>query len=138
MNDRIKTALIITEDLNTKSFLRKTLGNLYHLIETEKLENVLSIAENTKIDLVIIDNVIDPSLEIPFQLKKRKKLFTVPIILITSNLKKSFKEKAIKAGVFDFLYSPIREEELKLVLKKCENEQNVISKTSAVSSKIKQ
>lgn len=137
MNQEIPVALIITDDFPTKLFLRKNLEKKYHIIEKKLFDDALQVSETTNLDIVIIDDKIENAIELCFQLKKRKRLFTVPIILITDNLKKSYKEKAIKAGVFDCLYTPLNEEDLFSLLQKCEEEKNKIKKVSSISFKLK-
>lgn len=136
MNQEIPVALVITDDLNTKLFLRENLKK-YHVIEKKSFDEALHVSETTNLDIVIVDDKIENAIELCFQMKKRKRLFTVPIILITGSLKKSYKEKAIKAGVFDCLYTPLKEEDLNSLLLRCEEEKNKIKKVSSISFKLK-
>jgi len=137
MNENRLVALIITEDLSTKLFLRNHLEEKFSIIEKKTFNDVIQIAETTNLNIVIIDDKIENAIELCFQLKKRKRLFTVPIILLTSSLKKSYKEKALKAGIFDFLYIPLKEKELHILLQKCEEERKRIKKVSSISFKLK-
>ena len=137
MKESTPIVLIITTDISTKLFLRKHLEKNIHLIEKKSSDEAISIAENTNLDLVIIDDKIKDALELCFNLKKRKRLFTTPIILITKSLKKSFIQQALKAGVFDFLYLPLKEDLLLSILKKCEENKKRIKKVSSISSRLK-
>lgn len=130
-------ALIITEDFSTKLFLRKHLDQKFHLIEKKTSDDAITIAETTNLDLVILDDRIKDAIDLCFNLKKRKRLFTTPIILITKSLKKSFKQKALKAGIFGFLYLPLKEDHLLSLLKKCEENKKSIKKVSSISFKLK-
>ncbi len=130
-------ALIITDNFPTKMFLRNHLEKNYHLIEKKNFDEAIQIAQTTNLDIVIIDDNIENAIELCFQMKKRKRLFTVPIILITGSLKKSYKEKATKAGIFDCLYTPLKEEDLLSLLQRCEEEKNKIKKVSSISFKLK-
>jgi len=130
-------ALVITTDLSTKLFLRKHLEKTYHLIEKKLFDDAISIAENTNLDIVIVDERVEGAVDLCFQLKKRKRLFTVPIIFITASLKKSFKQKVIKAGVFDCLHLPLKEEDLNSMIQRCEENKKRIKKVSSISFKLK-
>jgi DNA-binding NtrC family response regulator len=135
--DEKPVILLITNDISTKLFLKNHLENKYHIIEKKTFDDIIQTAETTNLDLVIVDDRLENALEIVFQLKKRKRLFIIPIILITARLKKAYKQKAIKAGAFDFLYIPLKKEEIDFLLQKCEEEKKRIKKISSISSKLK-
>lgn len=137
MSQDTQVALIITDDLQMKLFLRNILEKTFHVIEKKNFEDAIEVVENTNIDIVIVDDKLDNAIELCFQMKKRKRLFTVPIILITSSLKKTYKEKAMKAGVFDCLNTPLKEEDLLSLLQRCKEDKNKINKISNVSFKLK-
>ncbi|NGX62934.1 MAG: hypothetical protein KR126chlam6_00337 [Candidatus Anoxychlamydiales bacterium] len=130
-------ALVVTKDLHTRLFFRNHLEDIFHLIEKKEFDKATEVAETTDLDLVIIDENCDKAIDLCFQLKKRKRLFTTPIILITKSLKKAYRQKATKAGVFDFLDIPLDEEALSQLLQKCEDEKKRIKKVSSLSFKIK-
>ncbi|EKE04461.1 MAG: hypothetical protein ACD_20C00070G0001 [uncultured bacterium] len=137
MNKDKPVLLIVTQDLPTKLFIRHNLEEKYHILEKTTFEETLQAVESTKIDIVIVDDKIQNAIDLCFQMKKRKRLFTTPIILITGSLKKAYKEKAVKAGVFDCLLTPLKDEELLSLIKRCEDEKNKINKVSSISFKIK-
>jgi len=130
-------ALVVTQDLNTKLFFRKNLESKFHLIEKKEFDKAIEIAETTNLDLVIIDEKIENSIDLCFQLKKRKRLFTTPIILITKSIKKAYRQKAINAGVFDFLFLPLDIEQLNSLLEKCDEEKKRRKKVNSISFKLK-
>ena len=130
------TALILSDDTDMKMFFQKHFPESFFLIEKKYPSEVYAIAETTNLDMIFIDDKIDNPLDLCFQLKKRKRLFTLPIILITENLKKTYKQKAIKAGVFDFLYHPLNEDDFFKILQKCKDEKKRIKKISSLSEKI--
>ena len=131
-----ENVLILTTDFNTKLFLKDNLEEPFNLIERKTVESAIETAETTNLDIVIIEDKIEKALDVVFQLKKRKRLFIVPIILITARLKKSYHEKALKAGVFDFLFPPLDKEKLQDILKKCADEKKRIKKVSNISFRL--
>ena len=133
--DEKENALIVSDDFTTKIFFKKNLTNFY-IIEKRSSIDAINIAENTILDIVIIDDRIEDAIDLCFQLKKRKRLFTVPIILITSRLKKTYLQSAQKAGVFDFLFLPLDETKLIQILQKCQEEKKRIKKISSISFKL--
>ena len=133
--DEKENALIVSDDFTTKIFFKKNLTNFY-IIEKRSCIEAINIAENTILDIVIIDDRIEDAIDLCFQLKKRKRLFTVPIILITSRLKKTYLQSAQKAGVFDFLFLPLDETKLIQILQKCQEEKKRIKKISSISFKL--
>ena len=133
--DEKENALIVSDDFTTKIFFKKNLTNFY-IIEKRSSIEAINIAENTILDIVIIDDRIEDAIDLCFQLKKRKRLFTVPIILITSRLKKTYLQSAQKAGVFDFLFLPLDETKLIQILQKCQEEKKRIKKISSISFKL--
>ncbi|MBN2479497.1 MAG: response regulator [Parachlamydiales bacterium] len=137
MTEEKPSILIITQDITTKLFFKSQLENKYHLIEKKTFEDAIKISESTNLDIVIVDDKMPDAIDLCFQLKKRKRLFTVPIILVTARLKKTYFQKAIKAGVFDIIYEPLDDIKLKNVLDKCEKEKQKIKKVSSVSFNIK-
>lgn len=137
MNTDRPVALIITQDLSTKLFIKHNLENKYHILEKTTFDDAIQTAETTNVDVVIVDDKIQNAIDLCFQMKKRKRLFTVPIILITGSLRKSYKEKAVKSGVFDCLYTPLKDEDFLSIIQRCEEEKNKINKVSSVSFKIK-
>ncbi|NGX53213.1 MAG: hypothetical protein KR126chlam5_01526 [Candidatus Anoxychlamydiales bacterium] len=130
-------ALVVTENLNTKLFFRKNLEDQFHVIEKKEDAAAIETAETLNLDLVIIDEKIENAIDLCFQLKKRKRLFTTPIILITKSIKKAYRQKAIKAGVFDFLFLPLDADQLNLLLEKCEEDKKRRKKVSSISFKLK-
>lgn len=129
--------LIVTQNLNTKLFLRKNLEDKFHVIEKKDFDNAIEIAQSSNLDLVIIDDQIEDAIDLCFQLKKRKRLFVTPIILITKSIKKAYRQKATKAGVFDFLFPPLDVDQLNLLLEKCIEDKQRRKKVSSISFKLK-
>ncbi len=130
-------ALLITQNLSAKLFFKTNLEDKFHIIEKKQADKAIEIAETTDLDLVIVDEKIENAIDLCFQLKKRKRLFTTPIILITQNIKKSYRQKAIKAGVFDFLFLPLDKDQLNQLLEKCEKDKKRRKKVSSISFKLK-
>jgi len=70
--DEKENALIVSDDFTTKIFFKKNLTNFY-IIEKRSCIEAINIAENTILDIVIIDDRIEDAIDLCFQLKKRKR-----------------------------------------------------------------
>lgn len=106
--------LIITPVTITTVWLKKHLAKNFHVLTETSSEKALEILKNSIIDLVILDeNIKDMNfLKLSALIKKNQTPHWIPILLITSNLKKRFKTQAIRSGITDFLYDPLEKNEL--------------------------
>ncbi len=113
------TLLLITNNIHTKHFIQNNIQD-YFIIDKKHAEEGIKIAENTNLAIVIIDENIDMDpIDICFKIKKRKRLFSIPIIFITAHFKKSYIEKAKKAGFTHFLNLPLNKDQLMNTLNEC-------------------
>jgi diguanylate cyclase (GGDEF)-like protein len=106
--------LVITSDKKKVTFLKRTLRDSFYVIEAISGQDGLDWFKNTAIDCIILDEKVEdiPPLEFCKKVRKTKDLAEIPIILITSNLKKSFIFQALNEGVTDFLRPPLDELEV--------------------------
>lgn len=106
-------ALIASSNPSQRTILKNLLQPTFHLIESADVGQTIDLLKTTNVDLVILDAKLKEGHTLPTAEQIRAVLsFEIPILLITSNLKKSFVEAALEAGVTDFLHDPLEEEEI--------------------------
>jgi len=80
---------------------------------------VLEILKNQKIDMIFLD-ILMPNLngyETMFEIKKEPTLLHIPIVVVSANVFKEDKEKALRLGANQFLGKPINDFEVYKILK---------------------
>jgi diguanylate cyclase (GGDEF)-like protein len=106
-------ALIVSEDIRKLSILKRALKDSFHLIERSVIKAALELLKNTCVDLVILDAKMKEGHSIETAEKIRAAVFLdTPILLITSNIKKSFAQVALHSGITDFLNEPLDKDEI--------------------------
>lgn len=106
-------ALIASRNSSQRTILNKILQPIFHLIESADVQDTIDLLKITHVDLVILDAKLKEGHTLPTAEQIRTVLsFDIPILLITSNLKKNFIEAALEAGVTDFIHDPLEEEEV--------------------------
>jgi diguanylate cyclase (GGDEF)-like protein len=106
-------ALVVSEDLTKLSILKRALKDSFHLIERSDVKAALELLKNTRVDLVILDAKVKEGHSFETAEKIRSAVFKeTPILLITSNIKKSFAEAALESGITDFINEPLDKDEV--------------------------
>jgi len=106
--------LIISSDISKTSFFKRSYKGIYHLLERPDGKSSLELAKSTLLDLIILDTkfVDMPAFDLCRAIRKIANYLETPIFLITNNLKKTFIEEALQAGVSDFLNEPLDKQEI--------------------------
>jgi diguanylate cyclase (GGDEF)-like protein len=85
----------------------------FHLIERADVKEALALLINTRVDLIILDSKIQHGHNLETAEKLRAAVFKdTPILLITSNIKKSFAQIALNSGITDFINEPLDKDEI--------------------------
>jgi PleD family two-component response regulator len=109
----LPVALVVSDDATKLSFLKRTLKNSFHLIERSDVKSALELLKHSRVDLVILDARVQTGHSIETAEKIRAAVFLdTPILLITSNIKKSFAEVALHSGITDFINEPLDKDEI--------------------------
>ncbi len=108
---KLPTLLVVTENPSIRFWVKKHLDDQFFIIGADS-ESSASAACSSRLDFIIVDSAIDA----PFAICKtlRKETHLVPILLITGRLKKSYRDKALEAGVTEFLSDQLDPDELKM------------------------
>ncbi len=107
------TLLLITDIPSTKRSLAVAIGDDFALISTGSKSITFDLLFDTPIDAVIIDakiKFVTPE-ALATRLRSTKKFASCPILLLVS--KKAKPEQALKSGITNFLYRPLKPDQVK-------------------------
>jgi len=108
-------AILTVDDSSTiRSIINKTLGELgFQIEQAEDGQQGLAKLEEVSVDLILLD-VTMPVMDGPTMLEKlRASGNKTPVIMLTSESKRSIMTGAIKLGVEDYILKPFKPDELK-------------------------
>jgi len=104
-----KKILIVDEELSYRELLREALGSHYRIIDTESCDEAVLLAGLNDPDLIIID--VETSgqrgVELCSNLKEDPETRDIPVILITSLIKKDDIILGLQAGASDYIIKPM-------------------------------
>ncbi len=106
--------LVVCDNKAVLSFIKKHIKEHYYLLLAKSDREALEILETNHVSLMIIDEDLHDLAPLEFSTKLRKisSYKQIPLVLITSHLKKAYTEKALDAGYTDFLNKPLDKQEL--------------------------
>lgn len=133
------TILIVTNQVLTSVWFKKHLKASYHCILESSETSALERIKSTSVEVIIIDGRLQgiPIVSFLLQLKKTIGAHWIPILLISDNLKKAFRSRMTKAGVFDFLSDPLNDEEVHQALISCLKAKERQKKIGGISDLLK-
>jgi len=108
-----RTILIVDDTVENLDILIELLKN-YDVIDTTNGQDALNIAQNEKVDLVLLD-IMMPNMngyEVCKQLKLNPKTRNIPIIFITAKTDEKSIKKAFDLGGVDYITKPFLQKEL--------------------------
>lgn len=110
--------LLITDSASTKASLEKILGADFELFVSNSKAIPFFLLFEKRIDLVIIDAKTKntPAMQLSEQLRLVKKFSLIPVLLLVNKNNISMAEEAIHAGITNFLYRPLKEEQVKAAI----------------------
>jgi len=105
---------ILTDRIITGVWLKRHLQDQFHIIQEKTEKTALDRIQNSTIDFIIVDASLKEVNLFPLLMKLKKAVSPhwIPIVVVTDNLKKAFRSRAMKAGATDFLQDPLDEAEL--------------------------
>jgi CheY-like chemotaxis protein len=108
-----KKILIVDDTVANIDILIELLKD-YNIIDTTSGKDALLIAQNEKIDLVLLD-IVMPEMngyEVCRKLKQNQKIKDIPIIFITAKTDEDSIEEAYESGGIDYITKPFKPKEL--------------------------
>lgn len=130
--------LIFTRASLHIQLLRQYLAKDYDIVEATTPEACLEMLHNVSANFLIFDerlvqDEIEAFLEEVHQINLPKEF---AIIMISRNLKKPYLNALKELGVKAFIREPLDEEEIQLVLKQCDQKQQIENKISKIAKQI--
>lgn len=111
------TILLVEDDLDIVELVKLFLINSgYQVMHVDDGANVLNAVRSTKPDLIIMDIML-PNMDGLECTQAIRKLYNVPIIMLTARVEQSDKLKGLTNGADDYLCKPFDIEELLLRIK---------------------
>ncbi|MCY3974761.1 MAG: response regulator [Simkaniaceae bacterium] len=112
---KLPTLLLVTGSSEVRLFFEGAIEEVegYALITVDSSKDAFSVLRRTHITFIVIDEDIcaeDPA-GMCIRIRKGRDLRFIPVLVITSHLKKSFIRRLRKAGATDFLRRPLDREE---------------------------
>ena len=110
--------LLVSHNNVTIVFLRNLLEDSFHLIVTENKYEAMEFLETNEVSAIVVQEELllgDPFIFVA-QARKIPAYQRAPFLLITTNLKKTYTEKAKQAGYTAFLFEPLDEKEAEQVI----------------------
>ncbi len=104
-----KTLLIIEDDVVTRDLLQLVFEyDGFHCIQAENGAVGLTLLEEVKFDVIILDNVMPEMTGLEFLAHQRhsSQAPEIPIIMITGLLNEDIREQATKLGVYAIIGKP--------------------------------
>lgn len=106
-----KEILIIDDDVDTRAFLNKILGNAgYEVSEAETVEGGISLIEAKAPHLILLDFKLgeENGFEVMAKLRKIHGFSHIPVILMSANTSKKLVVASVANGASEFMGKPIK------------------------------
>lgn len=130
--------LVVDDDPAVRESIQEFLSLIgYTIYAAENAENALAFLEEASVDVIITDIIMDgmDGLEMTSLVKKK---YDADIIVITGFTGNYSYEEAIKKGADDFIFKPVRFEELLLRLKRVLRERNLAHERAVMLEKLQE
>ena len=134
---KLPTILIVADNPAVSVWIKKHLEHQFFIINAETKKATMD-ALHSSLDFIIIDSGFEfcNALELAQEIYAKTARTTTPIFLITGKLKKSYRDKAKKAGVTEFLNADLDLDELLVRIKMGKKAAAIRQKTEDVTRAI--
>ncbi len=131
-------ALLLVNQATDRVFFKKVLGEKYHVIHAKDSLDAISKLMHGQISIVITHDKLTRLSIIEFCKKVREidKLKDLPLLVYTTNLKKSYVKELLTAGATDFLREPLDHDEVYQLISEAMKSQNLKKKMSPLAQSI--
>jgi PleD family two-component response regulator len=128
--------MLITQSALQLNLIKTELEDEYLIRSADNAEEAFLMIRYLKPELIILDEKTPNFNDMTFCEECRAKGISCPILIITTNLKKSYTRQMLKAGASDFLREPFDAEELQTRIAIATQTNEVQEKVSALSQQI--
>lgn len=104
--------LLVSQSALRINTIKKCLSKTFYVRDCAKLDEIWEILPHLNPEFVILDDKTSGVDPLVFCKAFREKRDSVPILVITTHLKKSYTRQLIQAGANDFLREPFEEDDL--------------------------
>ncbi|MFT4552771.1 MAG: two-component system cell cycle response regulator [Chlamydiales bacterium] len=110
------TILIAEENDSTRRWLHGNLEKDYKVLDAKNVDQMIQILEESKIDLVIIDDSLSHKVGLEFceAIRKRRRFLTLPVLVLTSPDSPESVREIFDVGATDFIPRPLNTMEIKM------------------------
>lgn len=131
--------LLVTDDYGTKHLLKPLLEHSYVIVEAASQDEVLEILSHRLINYIIIEKPVQNNLgiEICREIRKHKRYGYIPILLIIDENDGALAQKALLAGITNFLPKPLTHESVSCALLVAKHYSSTIQEMTTFSHKLK-
>lgn len=135
---KLPTILVVADNPAVSIWIKKHLEHQFFIIGAETKKAAMDALHST-LDFIIIDSGFEfcNALELAQEIYTKTVRTTTPIFLITGKLKKSYRDKAKKAGVTEFLNADLDLDELLIRIEMGKKAAAIRQKTEDVTRAIK-
>lgn len=130
-------ALLISTDQKKIDFFKNTLESSYKLICLSHYKEAPEWIKQTSISFIILDHIDEPLHPICSLFKRTMRPNYIPILLITTSIKKNFIVNALHSGVADFLHEPLDPLEVHERIAVCLKSSQIHQKMQSMARKIR-
>jgi CheY-like chemotaxis protein len=122
VSDKIQQKILIVDDLeeNIRILERLLAREGYQTIVAQSGREALTLAKTSQPDLILMD-VVMPGLsgfEACELLKKEPDLNSIPVVFVSTNTQKTYKQRGFEAGGADYVGKPFSRRKILRVIKK--------------------
>lgn len=118
LHKKSHTILLISDARQTKGSLENILSSDFEMIVSNSKSIPFFLLFEKRIDLIIIDSKTKhtPAMRLCEQLRLVKKFAQLPVLLLMNKNDINMAEEAIRAGITNFLYRPLKEEQVQAAI----------------------
>jgi len=131
--------LVVSDNPSIRYWIKKHLDEQFFILQARDRKEAIEAIKNSPLDFIILDSAIEdpPALELCKEIRRLVPDPLLPILLITGRLNKSFRDRALDAGITDFLDEQMDLEAMETRIATRRKALSARERTSELSSAIK-
>ena len=122
VNKHAPQTILLVDDFDDTRLMMKLwlMKNGYHVIEAERGEEAIALAQSEHPDLIIMDMMMPGlnGLDATRRIREDQSLEQTPIVAVSAYGADEYRDKAISAGCTEYVSTPVDPEELGDLIKK--------------------
>lgn len=107
-SDRISVILLFTPIASTRVFFKKHFSEDFYVLEVDSPRETLEKLASTRVEVIVLDDKLSISLQdLLKNIRALPAMKQIPILVLSSNLKRSYMKELIMCGATEFLREPL-------------------------------